>query len=87
MSENLIHEFSSVLRKRALEDGLIGARGYTAYLQAVLVPELATRLVMEDMKVGEEEAREILEGSSWVGDMLNDEVADVVFESDSEESD
>ncbi|KAK0747897.1 RTC4-like domain-containing protein [Apiosordaria backusii] len=85
MSENLIEEFSSVLRKRALEDGLISARGHTAYLQGVLVPELATRLVMEDMEVGEEEARGILGESSWVGELVNDEIADVVFESDSEE--
>ncbi|KAK4181014.1 RTC4-like domain-containing protein [Triangularia setosa] len=85
MSENLIQEFSSVLRKRALEDSLISARGHTAYLQAVLVPELATRLVMEDMIVEEEEARGILVESSWVGELVNDEIADVVFESDSEE--
>ncbi|KAK4202440.1 RTC4-like domain-containing protein [Triangularia verruculosa] len=85
MSENLIQEFSSVLRRRALEDNLISARGHTAYLQGVLVPELATRLVMEDMLVEEHEARTILKESSWVGELMNDEVADVVFESDSED--
>ncbi|KAK0668277.1 RTC4-like domain-containing protein [Cercophora samala] len=87
MSENLIHEFSSVLRKRALEDSLVSARGYMTYLQAVLVPELATKLVMEDMDVGEAEAREILAESSSVGELLNDEIADVVLESESDEED
>ncbi|KAK4231774.1 RTC4-like domain-containing protein [Podospora fimiseda] len=85
MSENLIHEFSSVLRKRALEDNLIGARGYSTYLQAVLVPELAVRLIMDDMKVGEEEARKVLGESSWVGEVLHDEIADVVDYSSEED--
>ncbi|SPQ17896.1 d5bcff9f-98a4-4caf-ac41-dca466338caa [Thermothielavioides terrestris] len=82
MSENLIQEFSSILRKRALQDRLVSARGYTVYLQSVLVPELAVRLIMEDMSVGEEEARRILEESSDVGELLNDEIADVVLEDD-----
>ncbi|KAK4160918.1 RTC4-like domain-containing protein [Cladorrhinum sp. PSN259] len=85
MSENLIHEFSAILRKRALEDNLIGARGYSTYLQAVLVPELGVRLIMDDMKIQEEEARKVLGESSWVGEVLHDEVADVVQESDEEE--
>jgi len=84
MSENLIHKFSGVLRKRALEDSLIAARGHTTYLQAVLVPELAVRLIMEDMKIGEVKARDVLEESVWVGEVLNDELKDVVLESDEE---
>ncbi|KAK3986682.1 RTC4-like domain-containing protein [Cladorrhinum sp. PSN332] len=87
MSENLIHEFSAILRKRALEDNLIGARGYSTYLQAVLVPELAVRLIMDDMTVGEEEARKALRESSWVGEVLHDEIADVVMESEDDEQD
>lgn len=87
MSENLIGEFSSLLRRRAVQDRLVSARGHTAYLQSVLVPELAVQLIMEDMGVGEEEARTILKESSWVGELLNDEIADVVLEdSDSDES-
>ncbi|KAK3309624.1 RTC4-like domain-containing protein [Chaetomium strumarium] len=83
MSENLIREFSSLLRKRALQDRLVAARGHTAYLQSVLVPELAVQLIMEDMSVGEEEARKILTDSSAVGELLNDEIADrVVLEED-----
>ncbi|KAL2023496.1 hypothetical protein VTK56DRAFT_2492 [Thermocarpiscus australiensis] len=80
MSENLIREFSSLLRQRALQDKLVSARGHTAYLQSVLVPELAVQLIMEDMSVGEDEARRILTESSWVGELLNDEIADVVLE-------
>lgn len=82
MSENLIREFSALLRKRSLQDRLVSARGYTGYLQSVLVPELAVQLIMEDMHLGEEEARKILVESSAVGELLNDEIADVVEESD-----
>ncbi|KAK4032390.1 RTC4-like domain-containing protein [Parachaetomium inaequale] len=87
MTENLISEFSALLRKRSLEDRLVSARGHTAYLQAVLVPELAVRLIMEDMGVGEEEARAVLTESSDVGELLNDEIADVVLEDDDDDDD
>ncbi|KAK4116232.1 hypothetical protein N656DRAFT_774441 [Canariomyces notabilis] len=80
MSENLIGEFSALLRKRSVQDRLVSARGHTAYLQAVLVPELAVQLIMEDMNVGEEEARRILAESGSIGELLNDEIADVVEE-------
>lgn len=85
MSENLVSEFSSLLYKTAREDRLVSARGATAFLQAVLVPELAVRLIMEDMGVGEEEARGILAESSWVGELLNDEIPDVVLEDSEDE--
>ncbi|KAK4251203.1 RTC4-like domain-containing protein [Corynascus novoguineensis] len=87
MTENLIGAFAALLRRRAVEDRLVSARGYTAYLQAVLVPELAVRLIMEDMGVGEEEARSVLAESSDVGELLNDEVADVVLEDDDDDDD
>lgn len=79
MSENLVREFSLLLRKRAVQDRLVSARGYTAYVQAVLVPELAVQLIMEDMSVDAEEARSIMKESIWVGELLNEEVADVVL--------
>ncbi|KAK4129278.1 hypothetical protein N657DRAFT_639863 [Parathielavia appendiculata] len=81
MTENLVTEFGPLLLKRAREDRLVSARGATMYLQMVVVPELAVRLIMEDMSVGEEEAREILAGSTEVGELLNDEIPDVVASS------
>ncbi|RYP91308.1 hypothetical protein DL770_002542 [Monosporascus sp. CRB-9-2] len=78
MTEYIMRRFSSVLRKRAVEDRLISARSYTAYVQAVLVPELAARLVMEDMDVGEGEARDILRDSIEVGELLHEEAGDVI---------
>ncbi|KAL2270931.1 hypothetical protein VTJ83DRAFT_302 [Remersonia thermophila] len=85
MTENLITEFAPLLRERAPRDRLVSARGYTTYLQSVLVPELAVRLIMEDMSVDAKEARTILAESSKVGELLNDEIADVVLEDSSSE--
>lgn len=82
MQEGIFARFSKLLRKRAVEDGLVSARGYSLYVQAVLVPELAARLVMEDMGVGAEAARGILKESSWVGDLLCEDEGDVVDEND-----
>ncbi|KAK4220292.1 RTC4-like domain-containing protein [Rhypophila decipiens] len=84
MTDNLTYKFSGLLRERAVQDRLISARGHTAYLQTVLVPELAVQLIKEDMSVTEEKARTIMEESTTVGELLNEEVKDVVLESEDE---
>jgi hypothetical protein len=85
MTENIVTEFGPLLLKRSQEDRLVAARGTMMYLQSVVVPELAVRLIMEDMSVGEEEARQILTESTEVGELLNDEIPDVVISSDDED--
>lgn len=55
------------------EPGTIGKGGIQAYVQAVLVPELAVLLIEEDMDVGRKKAYEILEESADVGRRLNGE--------------
>lgn len=82
MTENIIKHFSSLLRERAVRDRLISARGFTAYVQSVLVPELTVRLIMEDMDVLEAAARSILQASIGIGELLNEEDGDVVPEED-----
>ncbi|KAI2602364.1 hypothetical protein GGR54DRAFT_624576 [Hypoxylon sp. NC1633] len=78
MTEYIMRTLSSVVRKRAVEERLVSARGYTGYVQAVLVPELAVRLIMEDMDVAEEDAREILQDSIEIGELLYEEAGDVI---------
>lgn len=78
ISENIMHKFTPLLKKRMVEDELMSARGVTPYVQSVLVPEIASRLIMADMKVSLERAREILAESTEVGELLNEEVRDVV---------
>ncbi|KAK6954284.1 hypothetical protein Daesc_004251 [Daldinia eschscholtzii] len=78
MTEYIMRTLSSVVRKRAVEDRLVSARGYTGYVQAVLVPELAVRLIMEDMGVTEEDARGIMLESIEVGELLYEDSGDVI---------
>lgn len=78
MSENIMDKFSSQLRRIAITDRLVAARGVTGYVQTVLVPELAVRLICEDMSLGVEEARQVMRESVGLGDLLNEEVEDIV---------
>ncbi|KAI1105510.1 hypothetical protein F4804DRAFT_130775 [Jackrogersella minutella] len=78
MTEYIMRTLSSVVRKRAVEDRLVSARGYTGYVQAVLVPELAVRLIMEDMDAAEEDARKIMQESIEVGELLYEDIGDVI---------
>ncbi|KAI1414713.1 hypothetical protein F5Y13DRAFT_14002 [Hypoxylon sp. FL1857] len=78
MTEYIMRTLSSVVRKRAVEDRLVSARGYTGYVQVVLVPELAVRLIMEDMSVTEEEARKVMQDSIEFGELLHEDIGDVI---------
>jgi hypothetical protein len=79
MSENIMSKFSPLLRKIAVKDRLVSTRGVTGYVQTVLVPELAVRLIGEDMGVGEDGARQIMRESVGKEDLLNEEIEDVVI--------
>jgi len=87
MNENIIHRFSDLLRKVAVQDRLVSARGHMVFVQFVLVPELAVRLIMEDMDVPPEKARTIMEESQKVGNLLNEEADDVIVEDEVDQSD
>ncbi|KAH6690396.1 RTC4-like domain-containing protein [Plectosphaerella plurivora] len=76
MSEHIIQHFSERLREKAVDDPVISGRGTTVFVSKVLVPELATRLIMEDMSVELGEARNILLQSVDMGELLQDDVAD-----------
>ncbi|KAF2146861.1 uncharacterized protein K452DRAFT_283062 [Aplosporella prunicola CBS 121167] len=52
-------------------DPLIGYKTVSGFIQEVLVPELATMLIAEDMDVQEARAREILGESEEIGDLVN----------------
>jgi hypothetical protein len=74
MSDYLVREFGKKLMQRAVDDRVIAGRGSAAFIQSVLVAELGVQLISEDMGVGEEEARDIMEESKAIGDMVNDDV-------------
>ena len=73
-----MRKFTPLLKKRLPHDPVMSARGFTAYVQSVLVPELVVRLIMEDMDVDVEKGREILADSVSAGELLNEEIKDVV---------
>ena len=76
--DNLMSNFASKLRRRSSIDNLVSARGVTNYVRAVLVPELATLLVMDDMKVDAEKARKVLQDSVELGNFVNEEEDEVI---------
>ncbi|ROV97283.1 hypothetical protein VSDG_04700 [Cytospora chrysosperma] len=74
MTETIVEMFSALLRERAPRYKLISARGYTGFVQSVLVPELAVKLIQEDMSLGDEEAaRVVMEESRAIGEIIHDE--------------
>ncbi|RFU78794.1 rtc4-like domain-containing [Trichoderma arundinaceum] len=74
MCDYLVKEFSDLLKKKAIHDKVIAGRGSAAFIQSVLVAELGVRLIMEDMHVSLEEAREILEESKALGELVHAEI-------------
>ncbi|KAJ9157392.1 hypothetical protein NKR23_g573 [Pleurostoma richardsiae] len=86
MTEGIIKQFSALLKKRAVQDRLISARGHTSYVQTVLIPELCVEFIREDMRVDEKSARAVMKESRALGDLLNDDKGDTVHKLD-EDSD
>lgn len=62
----------------AASDKLIALGDISGYVQAVLVPELAVLLVMDDMNVDQEKAREVLRDSIDIGNLLNEEEDELI---------
>ena len=76
--DNIMSRFAGKIRRLAAADKLISQGGVSRYVQAVLVPELAVLLVMDDMKVDEEKAREVLRDSVDIGNLLNEEEDEMI---------
>ncbi|KAF2675418.1 hypothetical protein BT63DRAFT_420604 [Microthyrium microscopicum] len=68
----IMENFTGKLRRVATKDRIIAERDVAGYVQMVLVPEIAMRLIMEDMDVNEEQARVIMRESTNIGIALND---------------
>jgi hypothetical protein len=68
----ITQHYSDQIRQRAKVDPLIAARDVSGFVQMVLAPELATKLIMDDMGITFEEALDILKESAELGEMVND---------------
>ncbi|MCJ1463289.1 hypothetical protein MMC07_001895 [Pseudocyphellaria aurata] len=84
MMENIMIHFARKLRNLAASNKLLSSGGVSGYVQAVLVPELAVLLVMQDMGTDEEGARAILRDSIDIGYLLNEEEDEVINDPDPE---
>ncbi|KAK7520204.1 RTC4-like domain-containing protein [Phyllosticta citriasiana] len=78
MEDWVTNNLADAIRERAGSDRLIGFKTVSGFVQEVLVPELATWLVMEDRResedgeeTGEARAREILGESAAIGDRVH----------------
>lgn len=79
MLQAVTTHFAPQLRRLAAADHIVKTAGVAGYAQAVLVPELAVRLVKEDMKIDDDQsARQILRDSIGIGEKLNAQLNDVI---------
>ncbi|PLB41942.1 RTC4 family protein [Aspergillus candidus] len=78
MLQAVTTRFSRKLRRLAADDNIVKKAGVVPYAQAVLVPELAMRLVKEDMGVDDDAARVIIRESIEIGEKVNFEPNDTV---------
>lgn len=74
MCDYLVGKFANILMEKAVDDPVIAGRGPAAFIQSVLVAELAVQLVMVDMGVPLAEAREIMEESKALGEMVHEDL-------------
>ncbi|CAK7201064.1 hypothetical protein SEUCBS139899_003765 [Sporothrix eucalyptigena] len=90
LSDAIVQRHAKTLRRRAVEDPLVAARGMVQFVQAVLVPELAVQLIREDMLAGGgggglDEARRVLHESAAIGEEVMEEERDVIEDDDDED--
>lgn len=86
MMETITSELSDEIREVSSTDPVVGRSGFAAFLQAVLVPELAILLAMQDLGgVSKSVAREEIEGSGELGVLLNEEERDEVAQGSDED--
>jgi hypothetical protein len=85
MGHTITTHLAAALKQELKQDKVARAAGVGGYVNAVLVPELAVRLVLEDMNLqDEQQAREVLSESSNIGILLNADDENVTREEDAE---
>ncbi|KAK5987571.1 hypothetical protein PT974_11703 [Cladobotryum mycophilum] len=74
MCDYLVGEFGDMLKENAVNDKVISGRGSAAFIQSVLVAELAVQLIKEDMHVSLDSARGIMEESKALGELVHEDI-------------
>jgi hypothetical protein len=78
MLQRITTRYARKLRRLAAEDHIVNQAGVVGYTQTVLVPELAIRLIKEDMGVDDASARNIMRESINLGEKMNPAPNDIV---------
>ncbi|KFY41031.1 hypothetical protein V494_03238 [Pseudogymnoascus sp. VKM F-4513 (FW-928)] len=86
MQDEILDVLSNELREAAVRDVVVSARGVAVYVTSVLVLEVGILLVMDDLGVGRDEARGVMEKSAAWGTLVNEELEEEALEV-AEESD
>ena len=74
ITENVMKVLKNEIKN--CKDAVVQASGPAAFVQAVLVPEVAVLLIMDDCTVDRDEAEEIRERTYDMGNLLNEEIED-----------
>jgi hypothetical protein len=72
--EHILAEFGPEFRRRSNSDGLIRTTGVSDFVITVLVLELAVMLVKEDKNVCDKTARQVLQESASLGEVLHEDI-------------
>ena len=85
ITENVMSLLHTEIKRSS--DAVVQTSGPASFVQAVMVPEVAVRLIMEDLRCDGEQAEEVRERTYEMGVLLHEEVEDEVFvgEEDEEE--
>lgn len=73
LTKHIITEFEPELHRKAVTDRLLRITGVAEYVLIVLVPELTMILIMKELKVSAKIARDILNASAHLGEMLQED--------------
>ncbi|KAL2368948.1 hypothetical protein BDBG_04216 [Blastomyces gilchristii SLH14081] len=71
LGEEIAYLFTSDLREAAIQKSLVQKCGIAMYILKMLVPEVLTKFVAEDMMIDDDKTRSILEQSNRIGECLN----------------
>ncbi|KAI5786390.1 RTC4-like domain-containing protein [Peziza echinospora] len=80
MLDTIMQKLANRIRELGTNDRLIAGGGVSGFVQAVLVPELGVRLIMEDMAVNEDKAKIIAKDTVKIGELVNDDEGSMDFD-------
>jgi hypothetical protein len=85
MMEGITSQLGPVIKECVERDPVVAFNGFATFVQSVLVPELTVWMIMDDNDFSERKAREIVQESGALGEIVNEEVEDRVAVVESED--